>query len=481
MYYKEDELEQFKQYLDENIGKDLISETQGAIQQKDIQMIIPKSELNTFKEVIEKYKTVQYYFTERNDTDYIRLHYLEEYFKNDIEAEMFFKTLKDKMYEISNRLNDRWYAEEKNTRVEISTSYEIDYDIFPYAIKYEEEIAYMIFDKKVIEKAKEIINEVLEENYEIKTISIKNENYEIDGLGMIKINDKTPALHYIIYSLNKKKVAIMNRKNSWQKIFNKFRTLRISCCFYIDNRNEIKLMHTYGIDVVRQRNNTDGWRDDLQRVFLSSWEANLARLFNYKKIKWRYEEEIFELTEFALTEHNNYRYKPDFILEDNSIIEMKGFWDTESLELCYEFQKEYNQYNYCIIDYDMYYTLEKLYSNKIPNWELSKRISKTENGVKLVGITMANRKKYVNELIIGEEVILQRENDNKYDSNAIKVSNSNGNQLGYISKQWASMLSKKMDLGIKYTAHIYKKEPKYIDLKLERVNLDEEILYGFLK
>ena len=32
MYYKEDELEQFKQYLDENIGKDLISETQGEIQ-----------------------------------------------------------------------------------------------------------------------------------------------------------------------------------------------------------------------------------------------------------------------------------------------------------------------------------------------------------------------------------------------------------------------------------------------------------------
>lgn len=481
MYHKVEELEKFKQYLDENIGMNLISETRKKLQQKNIEIIIPKREINTFREVIEKYETVQYFFTERNDTDCIGLHYLEEYYKNDSETEMFFKNLEDKMYSISNILNDKWYTEEKNTRINILSNYEINYDDFPNAIKYEDEIAYMIFDKNVVEKAKEIINEVLKENYEIKIIDIENEKYEINGLGMIKINDKTPALHYILYSLHEKQKVLINEKNNWQKIFNKFRILRIPCCFYIDNRNEIKLMHTYGVDVGRQRNNTNGWRDDLQRVFLSSWEANLARLFNYKKIKWRYEEEVFELTEFALTEHNHYRYKPDFILEDNSIIEMKGFWDTESLELCYEFQKEYNQYNYCIIDYDMYYTLEKLYSNKIPNWELSKRISKTENGVKLVGITMANRKKYISDLIVGEEVILERENDNKYDSNAIKVLNLNGNQLGYISKQWASMLSKKMDLGMKYTAHIYKKEPKYIDLKLERINFDEDILYDFLK
>ncbi len=41
-------------------------------------------------------------------------------------------------------------------------------------------------------------------------------------------------------------------------------------------------MHTYAIGN-RDSNGLEGWREDLRRVFMSSWEANIARILNYKK------------------------------------------------------------------------------------------------------------------------------------------------------------------------------------------------------
>ena len=60
----------------------------------------------------------------------------------------------------------------------------------------------------------------------------------------------------------------------------------------------------------------------------------------------------------------SYNYVPDFFL-DNKILEIKGSWDDASLNKCYLFNKEYfKQYEFFIIDYDVYYILNKSMSEK---------------------------------------------------------------------------------------------------------------------
>ena len=64
-----------------------------------------------------------------------------------------------------------------------------------------------------------------------------------------------------------------------------------------------------------------GKREDLNCFFRSTWEANYARYLNHIGIKWKYETVTYQLG-------NNKTYTPDFLLEDGSLVEIKG-WLTE--------------------------------------------------------------------------------------------------------------------------------------------------------
>lgn len=60
---------------------------------------------------------------------------------------------------------------------------------------------------------------------------------------------------------------------------------------------------------------------------------------------------------------------------------------------------------------------------------------------KLVGVTFEDRQEVIAKLHIGDMVWLEQEPDNVHDPNAIMVSRSNGEQLGYINQHLAANLS----------------------------------------
>lgn len=73
---------------------------------------------------------------------------------------------------------------------------------------------------------------------------------------------------------------------------------------------------------------------------------------------------------------------------------------------------------------------------------------------KVVGVTFDNRQRHIRRTSEGERVTLEREPGNLYDSNAIKVMNEAGNQIGHISKDLASSMAPRMDAGVVYHAKV---------------------------
>ena len=64
---------------------------------------------------------------------------------------------------------------------------------------------------------------------------------------------------------------------------------------------------------------------------------------------------------------------------------------------------------------------------------------------KVVGVSFENRQEVVARLLLGDRIWLQREPFNRYDTNAIKVTRNNGEQIGYISRPLARSLAPIMD------------------------------------
>lgn len=112
-----------------------------------------------------------------------------------------------------------------------------------------------------------------------------------------------------------------------------------------------------------------GHRKDIDHYFRSSWEANIARLLNFKSIKWEYEYKRFN---FENEIEGVLSYQPDFYLPEYNIwIEVKGWMDDKSKKRLELFKIYYpDEYkNFILIDQKYYYSLEKEYSNIIENWE----------------------------------------------------------------------------------------------------------------
>lgn len=113
-----------------------------------------------------------------------------------------------------------------------------------------------------------------------------------------------------------------------------------------------------------------GKREDLNNTyFRSSWEANIARYYNYLGIKWEYEPKTFI---FQNITRGSVSYTPDFYLPDeDKWIEVKGWMDSKSKTKLKRFEKQYpEEYKKLqIIQQKEYSEIKRKVSMFIKNWE----------------------------------------------------------------------------------------------------------------
>lgn len=83
-----------------------------------------------------------------------------------------------------------------------------------------------------------------------------------------------------------------------------------------------------------------GKRADLNNTFFrSSWEANMARYYNYIGVKWQFEPKTFV---FNTIKRGSVSYTPDFYLpEKDRWVEVKGWMDEKSKTKLKRFEKYY--------------------------------------------------------------------------------------------------------------------------------------------
>lgn len=79
---------------------------------------------------------------------------------------------------------------------------------------------------------------------------------------------------------------------------------------------------------------------------------------------------------------------------------------------------------------------------------------KEEFYTKIVGVTFENRQAVVAGLRDGEQVFLERETNNPYDANAVKVLNGSGTQIGYLNARLAKYFAPLLDKGEEYLAGV---------------------------
>ena len=73
---------------------------------------------------------------------------------------------------------------------------------------------------------------------------------------------------------------------------------------------------------------------------------------------------------------------------------------------------------------------------------------------KIVGVSFEGRQDEIRSLEPGEELLVERQPDNEFDSQAIALIRESGAQLGYLRRQIAAELAPLMDAGTLYTARV---------------------------
>lgn len=108
-----------------------------------------------------------------------------------------------------------------------------------------------------------------------------------------------------------------------------------------------------------------GYREDLCCKFKSTWEANVARILNFKNIIWGYETETFYLPSLKTT------YTPDFVVNKNNrkyYVEVKGYLTPKASKKMEEFKK-LGVGRLLVINEELYKELARKYKNFIKLWE----------------------------------------------------------------------------------------------------------------
>ena len=96
--------------------------------------------------------------------------------------------------------------------------------------------------------------------------------------------------------------------------------------------------------------------------FFSRWEANYARLLNYRGVKWIHQPKTFQL--------KSQKYTPDFYLpEVDTYIEIKNYLSDYSKNRDRQFREMYPELKLVLILKEDYLGLQKEYAPKIKEWE----------------------------------------------------------------------------------------------------------------
>lgn len=217
------------------------------------------------------------------------------------------------------------------------------------------------------------------------------------------------------------------------------------------------------------------YRPDIKIAPRSAWEANIARVLKYLDIPFEYERESFERHSVSKKSITGY-YFPDFFLPNNMILEVKGFWNTDSRTKALEFIKYYTNYKYYIIDSDMYFSIKHKYQPLISEWEADKVSIKLQQ-LQAVGLS----KLIFSTLSVGQKVLLYRDAKNNFDENAIEIYTMKMQKIGFLSADWACIYAQKIDVGMTFDATIAKIEPKVITLNVIRNNEDIDLMFDLFK
>lgn len=101
---------------------------------------------------------------------------------------------------------------------------------------------------------------------------------------------------------------------------------------------------------------------DSQINFYSTWEANIARIYNLVGLEWLYAPKRFDLGEHT--------YRPDFYLTQfNVYVEVKNFMGPYSLKRDKLFRKRYPKLRLDLILKKEYLEIATEYKELVDNWE----------------------------------------------------------------------------------------------------------------
>jgi len=96
--------------------------------------------------------------------------------------------------------------------------------------------------------------------------------------------------------------------------------------------------------------------------FYSTWEANIARVFNLVNLRWQYAPKIFNL--------GKHTYRPDFYLLDfDTFIEVKNFLGPYSLQRDLLFREKYPNIKLYLLLKKQYLEIKSNYKDFIDLWE----------------------------------------------------------------------------------------------------------------
>ncbi|MFH1661913.1 MAG: hypothetical protein ABIA02_02360 [Candidatus Falkowbacteria bacterium] len=133
-------------------------------------------------------------------------------------------------------------------------------------------------------------------------------------------------------------------------------------CFRLWNR-QYQINHPQEI-LYRAKN---GFRSDIKQYFRSSWEANIARYFNFLGYNWIFEPERFPVFNEGIKKF----YWPDFHVEGVGFFEIKGYEHERGMNKIKLFRNQYPQHKLTVIGIKEYKKIEKEYAHLIPKWEFT--------------------------------------------------------------------------------------------------------------
>lgn len=190
---------------------------------------------------------------------------------------------------------------------------------------------------------------------------------------------------------------------------------------------------------------------ELEEIGRSSFAFSKLKSINLPKTVKRIEESAFEGTKLSQI----------YIPKSVEIIQEKVFPGNnpgfeiyaEHSKLPETWDKYWNYYDEWSFEDDMAFS--SLMEIRNIKWSTENRdVEKESHILKVAGVTFDNRQQYIKELIPGQKLLLVREKGNIHDKNAIMVIDMNGQQLGYIPKEYNQIIANNIDKGKTYNVAV---------------------------